>query len=205
MFQKYQLTPTNLEHDYLWYNNNCGWVSVPKNANMMIRNICEHFNMDYKLKSVAERPVEMFCVVRNPWLRFVSGMAECLYRRHNGTTRTSMNELLLAIDQFYEEPHLFDEHLEPQIAYVHGYTFTKIVKFENLLNDLLKVEYLNKDKYLVARYTNPSLTQVSKYFNSIHQVVKQHELLINKVIEKYYARDYEIWLCPPEYENKLIT
>lgn len=196
----YQITNTDIRHGYLWANKRCGFVGIPKTANMQFRQICSYYRMYNVHYYETPKPEYLFCVVRDPWKRTLSGIGE--YRRrkrrhHKALTwRGLLKELL-------ENPKKFDEHLEPQAAFMYGHKFTHIFKFEQMLDDALKFPFFANDPDLIKANIHPTRATRSQYLD-LEQIQEENQDLLDQIVEKYYARDCEIWSSPEQYINKHV-
>mgnify|MGYP001039950365 CR=1 FL=1 len=195
----YQITDRYIKHEYLWMNKTCGWVSIPKNANMMLRVVCDNFNMNYRHRTEVN-PKTTFCVMRNPYTRILSGIGE--YRQRNLRHRSKVTWTQL-LEKLLDDPKTFDEHLEPQVAFMEGYYFTHIMRFEKLLPELLEWEYFKKDSKFIKRIVSTERSQISKHMD-LDTILNENKILVDSLVKKYYNQDYEIWLNPTKYLNKKI-
>lgn len=196
----YQITNTNIRHGYVWANQECSFVSVPKTANMQFRKICGRYKMKYKHQDEVLDPAFQFCVVRNPWTRVLSGLGEYRRRRLRHDKKLTWRTLC---ERLLESPTQFDEHLEPQIAFMQGYTFTHIFKFENMLDDALNFPYFKNDPGWIKSNINPVRSQRSQHLDLV-EIQKDNQDLLDQIVAKYYSRDYEIWLRPAMFVNKPV-
>lgn len=174
----------------IWRNENFGWISIPKNANMQFRHIMGKLKAKrLNIESFDTLPDVTVCVWRNPRTRLLSGLGECLSRRKGikGLNSAKYTEWL---EKLLSDPHQFDEHLEPQIVYTHSIAYTHVIKFENLLEESQKVF----DPVLAKRFLNPGRTKKSKHTKeSLDDIIKQNENLITDIIDKYYSLDEKIF------------
>lgn len=196
-----KITNTNIKPTGIWYNPDCMWTSVPKNANMMYRQMCTEMNMvhcQYQ-NHVAKESV---CVLRNPYTRIVSGIGEYTKRhstKFNGVPFESMLYRLL------NTPQKFDEHLEPQSFYISGKKYTHVLKFEDLYNETLRVKYFAKHRNLVDKFVEMRRTRRSRYFReSPEELIQKHQDLFDQIVEKYYQKDLELWKNHRSFENVRI-
>ena len=195
----YQITNTNIQHGYSWANKQCGFVGIPKTANMQFRMICEHYQMS-RGRHREPPSLYQFCVVRNPWTRTLSGVGE--YRRRKRRWNRSLTWRGL-LEELLETPERFDEHLEPQVAFMYDFTFTHIFKFENMLDEALQFPYFATGEGVVRAHLNPARAQRSQYLDLAH-IQNENQELLDMIVAKYYSRDYEIWLNPDKFINKPV-
>lgn len=186
-----------------WRNNDFMWVSIPKNANMNFRSICQKMGaMKQDWPRLLDRPSTIFSVWRNPRTRLVSGMGEYLARTHKkSVSHRAYSEhfkLLLA------DASGFDEHLEPQIVYANGVTFSHLLEFEDMINEMMRVPVLENNQSVWRSNIQPKKTQTSKHAKgtSIEDIISDNHTVIENLIEKYYAQDLEIWTNLSDYEGK---
>lgn len=196
----YQITQTDIEHGYVFANVKCAFIPTPKCANMTFRAIGEPYKMDWVHTNELPPPEYRFCVLRNPWTRLLSGMGE--YRRRRRWRWRSTTWRLL-FEEFLENPAPFDEHLEPQLAYMHNYTFTHIFKFETLLDDALEFPYFQNNLDWIRANISMERAMISQHLD-IQAVMAANRDLVDQIVAKYYARDYEMWLSPGDFINKKI-
>ena len=102
-----------------------------------------------------------------------------------------------------ETPERFDEHLEPQVAFMYDFTFTHIFKFENMLDEALQFPYFATGEGVIRAHLNPARAQRSQYLDLAH-IQNENQELLDMIVAKYYSRDYEIWLNPDKFINKPV-
>lgn len=183
-----QITKSILGPRYAWHNTQCTWISVPKNANMMFRKFCEHIGME---RVVLEKtaPVTV-AVIRNPKTRLVSGICEHLRRRQLNILERDISASLFNL---YHRPHLFDEHLEPQSVWLHGLDITHYIKFEDMLEDIQQVPYMNQFvQHFYKMVEVKKLTESRRYMDLPGYVIKYSDLL-DECVEKFYQQDQDLY------------
>lgn len=194
-----QITKIKLGPRYAWHNNECTWVSVPKNANMMFRKFCTHIGMEKVLLNETA-PITV-AVIRNPKTRLVSGICEHMRRKQRNILE---RDITSELHSFYRKPQLFDEHLEPQHVWIHGLTITHYIKFENMLEDIMRVPYMNQHTdYFYKMVRVNRLTSSNRYIDLPGFVIKYSDLL-DEFVEKFYQQDLNLYNNLQSYENKLI-
>lgn len=183
---------------WVWHNCHCTWISVPKNANMQLRKICTACNMS-RVKFQNTDSTETVCILRNPKTRLISALGEFKKRKRRKETINELMEILLA------DPRSFDEHLEPQSFYVHGVKFTHILKFEQLDQELHRVEWFAKHPEPLKNYINPARLQKSRHHGTPpDQLASEHSKLVDDIVNKYYAYDLELWQNHTAYQQKQL-
>lgn len=189
----------------VWKNKKCTWVSVPKNANMMMRSLCSQSGMTANtVKSdTVINTSEVIGIIRDPRSRLLSGLVECQKRNSKRFSKMKIPELLKLL---LHDITLFDEHLEPQIFYLQNFKFTHILKFENLKEELLNTEHFSQHKNLVNRLVNSSLLKNSRStkLSDIQQVLSDNKNLVDQCVSRYYGQDQKIWQSPDLYIDQLI-
>jgi hypothetical protein len=171
---------------------------VPKNANMMMRKICEATGMSrVKLKDQAS--TETVCILRNPRTRLISALGEFRKRKRRSESLEQLLENLL------NDPTGFDEHLEPQLHYIEGIAFTHILKFEKLDQELQRSIWFKQHQPVVESHLNPDRLANSKHHQtSIESLLKQHHGVVENIIDRYYTRDVELWQNHLNYQNQKL-
>jgi hypothetical protein len=181
------------------------WVSVPKNANMTMRKLCESVQMVRREITLDNIPksTEVFAIIRNPKTRILSGLAECSRRSKNAKIRgnTDIKKLL---EMLISDIRIFDEHLEPQCYYLQHHTFTNFVRFENLDTNLLMLNYFQNKKIPIRRHINPKLLGKSRksMISDMDTLVIENRDLLDQCIKKYYQTDQDLYRNPESYINK---
>jgi len=140
-------------------------------------------------------------VIRNPKTRLVSGICEHMRRKQRNILE---RDITSELHSFYRKPQLFDEHLEPQHVWIHGLTITHYIKFENMLEDIVRVPYMNQRTdhfYKMVRVNR--LTSSNRYIALPGFVIKYSDLL-DEFVEKFYQQDLDLYNNLRSYENKLI-
>jgi len=202
--RRYQITDKILPERHVWHNKRCMWVSIPKNANMNFRYICTSMGMEKKLYE-NQSADEVFCVVRNPLTRIISGIGEykARYKRQD-----TFEELL---DELMQSPRSFDEHLEPQVFFINDIVFTHILKFEDINTQVRNLKYFRKNYVFHQRskmqefMLNKNRTQISKHFKEpLTKLITHNKDTLDKIVEKYYSYDMEIWKNPEKFIGKII-
>lgn len=192
-------------HLIVWYNRDCLWAGIPKNANMVYRNICRQLSMEHQpkvlnLKEFNAISTESVCVLRNPVYRLFSGLGE--YKKRQGHKNKEISTLL---EELLKDPFDFDEHLEPQLVYIEGRAYTHILAFENLLEETLTVDYFKKHEHIIEKAIRP-MGERSKYFNEpISDLYEQHKSIVDDIISKYYQKDLKMWQNRQKYVGTIIT
>lgn len=197
----HQITDCNhcaIHPERMWHNPECLWIFVPKNANMMMRKICADFGM-HRTKDRGQHSKYSVCIVRNPYTRLISGFGE--YSKRN-RDRRPLAELL---EHFADDPSGFDEHLEPQLFYLQSRSYTHILKFENLLDDLLLVPYFSTKPDVINKHLKPQRLQKSKHYSkSLEHILSEHSVVIDSIVHKYFSRDLHIWQNTDKYRNNKV-
>jgi len=204
MKRPYQITDTEMPDRQVWSNEFCMWVSVPKNANMRFRAICNSIGM-MKKQDDFEYPPERFFIIRNPYTRVLSGLGE--FKSRNKRPE-EFEELLF---EFKKDPKMFDEHLEPQVSFVYDIDYTNILKFEDLNNQIRTIKYLRKNYIFNEKKNNPylkinrdRLSRSRHYKKPLEEIEKIYKNDLDEIINKYYGYDLEIWKNPNKYIGKKI-
>lgn len=183
---------------WVWQNNHCMWVSVPKNANMQLRKICTESDMP-RVKYRGLPSTETVCILRDPGTRLISALGEFKKRKRRGENISELMAILLA------DASGFDEHLEPQSFYISGMTFTHILKFEDLHDELHRVNWLSQNTDIIDKYINPRRLRNSKHHGKpLEQLIEQHQQLVDQIINKYYLRDLELWQNHLAYQGQTL-
>jgi len=195
----HQITNTKLAQPAVYIKDNrCMWTSIPKNANMLFRGICKSVGMNRRLYT-GQQADQSFFIIRNPLNRLVSGLGE--YRR-----RRQLNVGLVdLLDQLYENPVSFDEHLEPQLVYVAGKSYTHIIRMENLKTEIMEVPYIRHNGAEVVRIRiDPNKTTNSRHLKGqpMEKWLDENQSKVTAVINKYYATDMQMWENPQNFLNK---
>lgn len=102
-------------HRECWRNDQLLWISIPKNANMQFRQICERAGAIRSKLEANNLPDTIFCVWRNPTTRLISGIGE--YSKRMNVLKPNKEKYTQYLEQLLKDPYDFDEHLEPQIVY----------------------------------------------------------------------------------------
>lgn len=188
----------------VWHNENCMWVSVPKNANMMMRNLCQQTHMTPKTigSDTAIAAKEIICIIRDPGSRILSGLIECQKRSTNTQLKNKTIPELLQL--LLDDIQLFDEHLEPQIFYLQNFTFTHILKFEILKQELLTTQHFSQYFTLVDKLVKEDLLSSSRKIKNLNNVVHSNQNLIDLCVKKYYFLDQKLWMSPEKFTGTII-
>lgn len=194
-----QITRKSLGPKYAWHNEHCTWISVPKNANMMFRKLCTAIGM-YKQLRTSLAPIS-FAVVRDPKTRLFSGICEYMKRSRKPITEASIVDTLI---DFRYNSAFFDEHLEPQTVWLHGTAFTHLVRFENMIEDTMRIPYLHANAEKVLKAINPVKLKRSKHYIDMGGFVVKYSELLDSTVEKYYQQDMDLFNNIRSYENKEI-
>lgn len=183
---------------WFWHCDQFAWVSVPKNANMMMRKICLGMRVNRK-RFANQASNETVCILRNPRTRLISALGEFRKRKRRSETLDELLDLLL------KDPSGFDEHLEPQCFYVHNIAFSHILKFENLDAELMRVDWIRQHSEVVQRHLVPNLLKESRnHTTSIATLLEQHHGIVENIIDRYYARDAELWTNHINYQHQTL-
>ena len=188
----------------VWRNPECMWISVPKNANMVMRKVCEHSAMNNKYVSLDNIPKskEVFTIVRDPETRLLSALAECKNRSKNKQIKQATFTQLLKM--LLDDISIFDEHLEPQLYYMQYHTFTHILRFDHLNTDIQNVKYFQSRQKVIDRHINPDLLSRSRKsgLKDMKKLLMENQPLVDACIKKYYQTDQNIYNNPENYINK---
>src|SRR5210317_751 len=172
-----QITNKDFKSIDVWHNPKCMWVSIPKNANMVYRGICNKTGIK-KVKYTDQTADEVVAVIRNPYTRLLSGLGECQKRKK--MQKLSTTQLL---EKLLHSAADFDEHLEPQAMYLHGKTYTHILLFENLLEETLRVNFFKQHEKIVTNAVRPERTKKSKHHSgSLDDVINQNKELCDEIV-----------------------
>ena len=195
-----QFTKTQL----VWCNHECLWVSVPKNANMMMRKFCESTGMLGKNVTLKTIPNcrETVTIVRDPRTRILSGLSE--FQKRKAPAKIKKFTVTELLKQLLNDISIFDEHLEPQAFYLQNFTFTHILKFEDLNNELKTVNHFHNYSRLIDESVRPELLTSSRKLGDLSDIVTENESLLTQCIEKYYTMDLDIWNNSANYTNTQI-
>ena len=184
---------------WVWQNEHCMWVSVPKNANMQIRKICTACGMPRVKHQDLTHSAETVCVLRDPRTRLISALGEFKKRKRRSENLNKLLEMLL------DDASGFDEHLEPQSFYISGIVFTHILRFEDLHNELNRVDWFSQYSTVIDKHINSQRLTSSKHHKSTpEQLAQQNQQLVDQIINKYYRRDLEIWQNRFAYQGQTL-
>lgn len=188
----------------VWTNSECTWVSIPKNANMMMRGLCEKSGMKACIIDTAQNlnSTETIVIIRNPRTRLLSGLLE--YRKRNSIAKNKRINSLL--EMLLDDITIFDEHLEPQHFYMQNFTFTHILKFENLKQELSETKFFEKNINYVNSMVDESFLHKSRKIGKqeFDNHLAKNKELIDQCIKKYYSVDQDIWDNTRKYINTHI-
>lgn len=183
-----QITNTLLGPRYVWHNSQCTWISIPKNANMMFRKFCGHIGM-HKVELTEPAPITV-AVIRNPKTRLVSGICEYLRRIQPSILE---RHIYSALCNLYRDPTLFDEHLEPQIMWLQNTPISHYIKFENMLEDIHNVPYMNQyTNHFFKMVDVKKLSESSRYMD-LPGFVERYSELLDECVEKFYQQDLDLY------------
>ena len=172
----------------LWCNDQIGWASIPKNANMATRRVMTALGAP-RHHYDEETPENLFCVIRDPRQRVIAGIGEYQRRSKTVPDTTDLKRLLL---DFIYDPEPFDEHVEPQCCFIDHVThkITHVCRFESLVADMLTVPGLT-ESVVTEFIIEPKLSQSKT--GDIAALVKKHRALVDKCIKQYYTVDMDIF------------
>lgn len=201
--RKYQITKTDIGLGLVWANAEFCWTSVPKNANMVFRNFLQKIGIPAVPYNHELGLNYNVCVMRDPRTRLISGMGEYCRRQrleNSGPALQTLFETLL------NDSSQFDEHLEPQVAFLQGKSYTHILKFENLYVETIQHPYLSSHEPIISRYMNPDRLGNSRHYEheSLEDIYKAHQTVCDDIIDRYYRRDHDIWSDRDSYTGKVI-
>ena len=199
---KYQITQTNIGVGRVWANREFCWTSVPKNANMRFRHIMRELHIPETTYSLDVGTLYNVFVIRDPVTRLLSGLGE--YQQRSGQRKSV--EFWTLMERLLHTPERFDEHVEPQAAFVAGKTYTDIFRFENLIESLCQHSYFAAHHRVIHKHLTQSKLQQSKHHvgQDLNRLYRDHRNLVDSVIKKYYNIDMEIWQDPQGWLNRRI-
>jgi hypothetical protein len=200
--ETYQITPANLERNIAWLNEENLWISIPKNANTQMRKVCKDVGLIRQtIPDDSSEFKNTICVLRNPTTRLISALGEFKAR-----FRTETDTIQNLLFEFIEEPLNFDEHLEPQLAFITGHAFTNILMFESLFQELQTIPIFRYNNVKLKQRINPIQLNMSRHFypESIEKIYFDNQRAVDHAVNKYYQRDLEMWLEPLKFINKVI-
>ena len=198
----HQITKTDLGLGMVWADQHCAWTSVPKNANMIMRKTLGLIGLEFVRWDPRRHGQQFsFFIVRDPRTRVLAGISE--YRkRHRDQHNYSIQELM---ERLLVDPLGFDEHLEPQVAFVAGKTYTHILQFESLPTELQRIPYLDQHREIFDRWIKPEhLVKSKRHDMSLDQMYISHQYIVDQLVTKYYGYDLAIWQHPHHWEGRLI-
>lgn len=200
---QHQITPVNIYLGTVWANQEFCWTSVPKNANSRYRLLLDSMGIHRTFITPDLGRVYSICVVRDPRTRVISAMGE--YAARKGLRRHPFRDLM---NKFLSDPTQFDEHLERQVAFLAGKSYTHILKFENLYAETLQHPFFrSKSKSeAVKHWLDPGRWTSSKHFRGadIRDLYRLHSDIIDIAVRQYYTQDWEIWQDPQSWIGKVI-
>jgi len=202
----YQITRTDIGLGEVWANTQFCWTSIPKNANMVYRKILKDLDVPITRYRDDLGLDHSIFVIRDPRTRLLSGLGEYRKRRHSAKWHSNPDiSVKHLLEDLINDPTCFDEHLEPQVAFIAGKSYTEILMFENLYQETLAHPFFAGHQQIVDRYMNAARLNNSKHHQQdLQQLIQEHQVLVDKAIELYYSVDYEIWSDPTSWINKLI-
>jgi len=198
----HQITLANIPKNTGWFNDENLWISIPKNANTQMQKICKDLGIGCGTIPTSGTTFKTtICVLRNPATRVISGLGE--FKARNKRKTETIQQLL---EELIEDPLQFDEHLEPQLVFMAGHSYTNILMFESLLQELQTIPTFRYNNIRLRQRIDPIRLNMSKHFypDSIEKIYFDNQVVIDHVVNKYYQRDLEMWLEPQSYINKLI-
>ena len=184
-----KITAVEIESE-IWCNNQLGWIAIPKNGNMATRRLCDRLNMR-RQPYTGQQPEKLFCVIRDPQTRLISGLNEFKMRKlGKNYFNWPIQDLL---EMLLDKPHRFDEHLEPQALYLGEHRFDYVCKFENIFQDICdipEIPVVHTEKTISQAKANSSKA------GKIDVILADNRCLVDAVLEKYYQQDLEIYNNP---------
>tara|TARA_A100001011_G_C14304269_1_gene842320 strand:- start:1928 stop:2509 length:582 start_codon:yes stop_codon:yes gene_type:complete len=177
--------------DHFWKNNDLGWISIPKNANMATRYLLEYYGCKRQHYSQMREVKKMLIVLRNPYYRLISGLFESNLRKEFMPWTNVDYGLLL--QHLYHNPRDFDEHVEPQSVFIKNIKFTHILQFE-LLNKAFKDIGVFKPK-VIDHFIHKDKLHSSKA-GDLRIILNNNRKWVDRVVEKYYTKDIEVYKNP---------
>lgn len=178
-------------------DGNYFFLSIPKNASVFISSILRQNDWNYSDLSVYSGP-NVFCVIRDPVERWISGMATYISANLLGENYGSemfiddYNEL---VERLIFDNIVFDDHTTPQIEFVNFVPAGKHIEFlaankNNLLDNISK--YTNCQLKYDLTLTNENASKNNFDTNNLVNFF-QKKLIEKKYVEKLkttYRLDY---------------
>jgi len=178
-------------------DGNYFFLSIPKNASVFISSVLRQNNWNYSDLSVYSGP-NVFCVIRDPVERWISGMATYISANLLGENYGSemfiddYNEL---VERLIFDNIVFDDHTTPQIEFVNFVPAGKHIEFlaankNNLLDNISK--YTNCQLKYDLTLTNENASKNNFDTNNLVNFF-QKKLIEKKYVEKLkttYRLDY---------------
>lgn len=169
-------------------DGNYFFLSIPKNASVFVSSVLRQNNWNYSDLSIYSGP-NVFCIVRDPVERWISGMATYIAANLLGENYGSemfisdYNEL---VERLIFDNIVFDDHTTSQIEFVNNVPAGKHIKFfpadkHKLLNDISK--YVNCELKYDLSITNENASKNN--FDTNNLVNFFQKILIEK---KYVDR-----------------
>lgn len=180
-----------------WRNNKLFWTSIPKNANMVFRGICQRYGAPRQKVNLDIQPYPnvVFCIWRDPETRLISGLGECAKRQRRGRFTAELATQML--EELSVSADKFDEHLEPQVMYATGFPirYTHVLRFEHLLDDMQTVDIFKNNTNPWRQYIHPDRITKTHHAigTSIEEILNQNKALVEHIIKKYYSEDLDIF------------
>jgi len=178
-------------------DGNYFFLSTPKNASVFISSVLRQNDWNYSDLSVYSGP-NVFCVIRDPVERWISGMATYISANLLGENYGSemfiddYNEL---VERLIFDNIVFDDHTTPQIEFVNFVPAGKHIEFlaankNNLLDNISK--YTNCQLKYDLTLTNENASKNNFDTNNLVNFF-QKKLIEKKYVEKLkttYRLDY---------------
>ncbi len=178
-------------------DGNYFFLSIPKNASVFISSVLRQNDWNYSDLSVYSGP-NVFCVIRDPVERWISGMATYISANLLGENYGSemfiddYNEL---VERLIFDNIVFDDHTTPQIEFVNFVPAGKHIEFlaankNNLLDNISK--YTNCQLKYDLTLTNENASKNNFDTNNLVNFF-QKKLIEKKYVEKLkttYRLDY---------------
>lgn len=177
-------------------DGNYFFLSIPKNASVFISSVLRQNNWQFSDLSVYHG-TNVFCIIRDPIERWVSGMATYISANLLGENYGSemfINDYNELVERLIFDNIVFDDHTTPQIEFVNLVPYNKHIEFfladkDKLLNNLS--EYVDCELKYDLSVTNENASKNNFDTNNLVNFFKK--ILTEKYMDKLkttYRLDY---------------